>query len=389
MITSVVPFPPNDGGKIRIFEMLKNLADRYDIHLVCFYRDRAERERLEGIRPFCRTAQAVLFDSRPLKIFARALLPQYCQNWINPAMAEKIIEILQSEPIDLVQIDFTLMAYYGRVIVDIPSIFVEHDAGILKFGKSYNPSGRGWKKLLEFYEWMRMLRFELTLLPCFTRVVTLNKEDEKLLKSFLPSLDISTVTMGTDLEQFLDPYRGVENKKMIYVGSLDHYPNVDAVSWFVSSVLPLIRETEPEATLMIVGSGKSERIDDIRGKPGVEYVGPVEDVRPFLREAAVFVAPVRLGSGMKGKVLEALAMAKPMVATSVAAGGIPVISGEHLIIADDPQSFADGVIRLFRDASLRGKVARNGQQLVRENFGWKKKADEMDKIYREILADPY
>ncbi|MFH1039027.1 MAG: glycosyltransferase family 4 protein [PVC group bacterium] len=385
MITSVVPYPPNDGGKIRIYQMLKNLADRYDIHFLSFYRDPAERERLEGIRPFCRSADAVLYGHQPMGLFSRALFPQYCQYWINPAMVKKITGILQSRPIGLAQIDFTLMAYYGRVIGDIPSIFVEHDAGILEFGKSYNPAGRGWKKLLEFYEWMRMLHFELDLLPAFTKVIVLNREDEDLLKSFLPLLDISTVTMGTDLEQFLEPYRRVGNKKMIYVGSMDHYPNVDAVSWFVSSMLPLIRETEPEAALMIVGSGTSDRIADIRGRPGVEYIGPVEDVRPYLREVAVFVAPVRLGSGMKGKVLEALAMAKPMVATPVAASGIPVVSGEHLLIADDARSFSKGVIRLFRDPALRETVARNGQRLVRENFGWKAKADEMDLIYREIL----
>ncbi|MFH1039026.1 MAG: glycosyltransferase, partial [PVC group bacterium] len=240
-------------------------------------------------------------------------------------------------------------------------------------------------KLLEFYEWLRMLEFELDFLPAFTKVITLSTDDERLLQSFLPDLDITTVTMGTDLDHFLEPYRPVDNRRILYVGSFNHYPNVDAVHWFVSAVLQEIRKTIPEATVTIVGSGDPAPIADIRDWPGVEYVGPVKDVRPYLREAAVFVAPVRLGSGMKGKVLEALAMAKPMVVTSVAARGIPVVSGEHLIIADDPAAFAGGVIRLFRDPVLREKTARNGQRLVRESFGWKTKADEMDQIYREIL----
>jgi GT2 family glycosyltransferase/glycosyltransferase involved in cell wall biosynthesis len=386
MITSVVPYPPNDGGKIRIYQMLKKLASRYDIHFLCFYRDQDDLEQLKEIQEFCRSADAVPFSSHPMALPSRALFPEFCQNWISPEMSGKILDIVRTLPIDLVQIDFTMMAYYGRLITDIPVIFVELDAGILQFGKSYNPAGRGWRKLLEFYEWLRMLRFELARLPEYTKVIVLNIEDEKLLKSFLPDLDISTVTMGTDLDHFLEDFQPVENNRMLYVGSLTHHPNVDAIRWFVLKVLPLIRETIPGALVSIVGSGDPSGIDDIRDLPGVEYIGQVEDVRPYLRRAAVFVAPVRLGSGMKGKVLEALAMAKPMVAASVAASGIPVVSGQHLIIADDPRSFSEGVIKLFRDPDLREKIALNGQQLIKKQFSWKRKADEMDMIYREILG---
>ncbi len=387
IITNVIPYPPNDGGKIRLYQILKNLGGRYDIHFVSFYYHENELHQLDEIRGFCRYVDVVRFIPRPLNLSQRIFCPEFCQSWITPEMVNLIGEIVRTRPIDLVQIDLTLMAYCQRLVDDIPTIFVELDAGILKFGQSYNPARRGWKKPLELYEWLRMLEFELDFLPAFTKVITLSDDDEKLLKSFLPDLDISTVTMGTDLDHFLEPYRPVDNHRILYVGSLGHYPNVDAVRWFVSAILPEIRRTIPDATMTIVGSGDPASIADMRERAGVEYIGPVEDVRPYLREAAVFVAPVRLGSGMKGKVLEALAMAKPMVATSVAAGGIPVVSGEHLIIADDPQSFADGVIRLFRDPDLREKVARNGQDLVRENFGWKKKADEMDQIYQQILAE--
>jgi len=387
IVNAVVPYPPNDGGKIRLFQMLKNLSGRYDIDFISFYRNSEELAGLEGIRPFCRSVKAISLNHRPRSIFSRALIPQYCQPWISPEMEKTIGELIRRRPLDLVQIDCTLMARYVRGINDHPVIFVELDAGILRFGRSYNPSERGWKKPLEFFEWMRMLRFELKLLPDFSRVVTVSREDEELLLSYCPELPLSTVTMGTDLDYFLEPYRLRENQELIYIGSMGHYPNVDAIRWFILEVLPLVRNSNPKASLTIVGSGIPDRIGDLLRRGGVSYIGEVEDVRPYLRRAAVFVAPVRLGAGMKGKVLEALAMAKPMVATSVAAGGIPVVSGGHLLIADDPRSFAGAVVRLLSDPSLRETLARNGQRLVRENFGWKSKADQMDRIYREILEN--
>ena len=384
IINTVIPYPPVDGGKIRLFQMMKNLSSRYDIHFVAFCRDPAELEGISGIENYCVRIDTVPLKHRPINCLRRALIPEFCQGWICQEMEDKIGEIIRTRPIDLVQIDCTLMAYYGRMMGDIPGIFVELDAGILKFGESYNPSCRGWRKAFEIYEWLRMLRFELNFLPNFSKVITLNQDDTELLKSFLPSLDVVTVTMGTDLDQFLEPYQPVNNYQIIYVGSLGHYPNVDAIRWFVSEVFPKIQEALPQAVVKIVGSGNPSGIEDIRHHPGVVYVGPVEDVRPYLRESTVFVAPVRLGSGMKGKVLEALAMSKPMVATSVATRGIPVVSGRDLIIADEASDFAGGVISLFQDPALKEKLARNGQQLIEERFGWKRKADEMDRIYREI-----
>jgi GT2 family glycosyltransferase/glycosyltransferase involved in cell wall biosynthesis len=384
IVNTVIPYPPVDGGKIRLYQMMKNLSSRYDIHFVAFFQSPMDLEGIAGIEDYCVRIDTVPLNHLPLNCLRRALIPEFCQGWICREMEEKIGEIIRTRPIDLIQIDCTLMAYYGSMMGDIPGIFVELDAGILKLGESYNPTYRGWRKIFEIYEWLRMLRFELDFLPNFSKVVTLNPDDTELLKSFLPSLDVVTVTMGTDLDQFLEPYRPVENCQILYVGSLGHYPNVDAIRWFVSKVLPKIRSKIPEVVVKIVGSGDPSGIEDIRNQPGVIYIGPVDDVRPYLRESALSVAPVRLGSGMKGKVLEALAMAKPMVATSVATRGIPVASGRDLIIADEASAFSEGVIRLLRDPALKEKVARNGQKLIEYHFGWKRKADEMDMIYQEI-----
>lgn len=389
IINTVIPFPPIDGGKLRLYQMMKNLSSRYDIHFIAFRGNEEDLEAVAGIEKYCAEIDIVPLIPRPLSCLRRALTPEFCQGWISREMEEKIKEIIRARPLDLVQIDLTLMMYYGRFIKDIPKIFVELDAGILKLGESYNPAYRGWKKILEFYEWLRMLRFELNYLPDYRVIVALNEDDTRLLASFRPDLDYETVTMGTDLEMFLDPYRPIDNNQILYVGSLGHYPNVDALGWFIRKIFPEIRRAVPEAFLKIVGSGTPAGIGDILDRPGIEYIGPVEDVRPFLREAEIFVAPVRLGSGMKGKVLEALAMAKPLVGTSVAARGIPVVSGKHMLIADDQGTFAGEVIRLLRQPALREKLAQKGQALIRENFGWKKKADEMDKVYRTVLRETY
>lgn len=426
MIYPVVPVPADDGGKIRVYQMLRNLAGSYDIRLLCFSRDPSDLAGLKELEAWGVKAEAIPLRALPLSHVERAVFPHYCQGWASQEMLDRIRTILRDEPVDLVDVETTLMAYYRNVIEDTPSVFVELDAGPLQPGESYNPAARGLKKIAEWYEWLRMLKFELTQAPRFNLTVAVSKRDEEILRSYLPDLNVKTVTQGTDVEYFStdsadlprrirrDDYhepkygeskvRGYENRfaeskagakeelsgsTMVFVGALAHYPNVDAINWFAAEVLPRIREKLPEARLVLVGSGSPDRIAAARASPGVEFVGSVPDVRPYLASARIFVAPIRLGSGMKGKVLEALAMGKAVAATEVAASGIGAVSGVHLLIADSARDFAEAAVRLLSDAPLRERLGRAGRELVRERFSWKMKAEETDKLYREVLERIY
>lgn len=409
MIYPVVPVPADDGGKIRVCQMLRRLAKNYDIRFLCFSLDSADAARLKELQTWGVRAEAVPLRPLPLSPLERALFPRYCQGWASAEMLNRIREILRDEPVEIVDVETTLMAYYRNVIEDTPSVFVELDAGPLRPGESYNPAARGLRKIPEWCEWLRMLKFELAQSPRFNLTVAVSRRDEEILRSYLPGLDARTVTQGTDVDYFSPDSadhkireigdrpasgeggcsKGITVPTMVYVGALAHYPNVDAVNWFAAEILPRIRERRPEARLVLVGSGPPGRIAAARAAPGVEFVGAVPDVRPHLAGAEVFVAPVRLGSGMKGKVLEALAMGKAVVATAVAASGIGAVSGEHLLVADSPRDFAAAAVRLLSDRELRERLGRNGRELVRERFSWRLKAEETDRIYREVLERIY
>lgn len=390
MINTVIPYPPEDGGKMRIYQMLKNLSSSCDIHFLCFHRSEEELANLSGVARFCRSAESVRLVPDGMGASARALIPRFCQPWICSEMSRRIRAALSAAPVDVVQMDFTLTAFYRSAVNDHPTIFVEHDAGVLLPGRSYNPSQRGWRRVLEIYEWLRSLRYELKLLPEFDRIIALNREDERLLRSYLPGLDVRTVTQGVELERFQPASPSSSGRhKMVFLGSLVHYPNIDAIGWLVEKILPLLRERVPDAELRLVGSGDPARLGGLKDRPGVEFLGRVDEVGPALSECAVFAAPLRLGSGMKGKVLEAMALAMPVVATSVGASGITARPGREIVLADDPEAFAAAVAALFEDEERRRTIGAAARALVAGEFDWKTKAREMEVIYREMIGEAY
>ena len=172
---------------------------------------------------------------------------------------------------------------------------------------------------------------------------------------------------------------------MAYVGHYPHYPNEDAALWLCRKVLPLVRRSRPGASVSLIGSRPTPAVRALEG-PGIEVTGTVGDVRPFLDRARVFVAPVRLGYGIKGKVLEAFSRGIPVVASSIVARGIPECrAGEHMLVADRPGNFANSVLRLLGDAALREKLCRNARSLVERHYNWDSSCDKLERLYHSLM----
>jgi glycosyltransferase involved in cell wall biosynthesis len=232
---------------------------------------------------------------------------------------------------------------------------------------------------------MKAVRWEVEMGRRFTKILALSEEDRAVIKTFLPDKDVGYVKHGTCVAEYDAPYREIAEKSLIFIGSYHHYPNRDAVLYFHRKIWPLIKRRHPEASWKIVGSHADSEIQSLGNEPGIAVVGFVPDVRPHVRDAMIFIAPMRKGRGMKGKVLEAMAMAKPVVTTSIGAQGAEVVPGEHLLTGDTPSAFADAVNRLFAEPELRKRLALAGQKLVREEYDWRRAAEEMDRLYRRIL----
>lgn len=386
ILNPVFPYPPVDGGKTRIYNLLREASKTNDIHFLC-YIEKDQKQYLPHLKQFCRYLDTIDMPAHPagkLGVFREPLFPMYYRRFYTDDFRNKLREILKSRPLDIVQMEFDKMLYWVNFTHKLPSLYIEHDVAGLCLSGGKNPPHSGWRWGIDLLEWMRTLRWEVVMGRQYDRIMTLSTRDREILRRLLPGREISAGKTGTSLEQFYSPYRPIVKPSLLFIGSFIHYPNVEAVLYFKEKIWPLIREKIPRISLTVVGSHPTPEIRELAGEL-IEVTGFVDDVRAYLDQAAIFVAPMRKGYGMKGKILEAMARAKPVVTTSNGMGGMRVVPGRHLLIGDTPEDFAAAVVRLIEDEELRGKIARAGQALIKEEYDWGKIAGEMDEIYKEML----
>lgn len=376
-----IPYPPNKGDKIRSWNFLLRLADEYRVHVGCFVDDphdwqyTGEIDRLAAsscFRPLRRRPALLrslggLATGDPLTVGYYRDAP--LKKWIAELAATTEIERVFVFSSSMIQYVPDALAREARVLVD----FVDVDSD-------------KWRQYAEKKSWPASwiyAREARTLLGVERRgaakvdASTFVSEDEaKLFRTLAPESAgrIFGLTHGVDCEKFdpaLDfasPF-GRDGRHIVFTGAMDYWANADAVTWFAEDILPRIRTAAPDARFWIVGANPGADVTRLGALPGVAVTGRVEDVRPYIRHAAVSVAPLRVARGIQNKVLEAMAMAKATVATPEAIEGIEAEHDREVIVADGPGAFAEGVVRLLsgEEAAAMGAAAR--ARVIRSH-GW-------------------
>jgi len=230
-------------------------------------------------------------------------------------------------------------------------------------------------KLLFRSQYRRMLRYERTTLGRFDGVLAVSDADRDTFARLYPASirrPVHIVPTGVDTEYFAPRAESSEsgNPSLVFTGSMDWLPNEDAMLFFCRDVLPLIHADEPRTTLTIVGRAPTPAVRRLAGAAGVRVTGRVDDVRPYVRDAAAYIVPLRIGGGTRLKIFEAMAMGKAVVSTTVGAEGLPVRDGEHVVLADDPQAFARAVVSLIRDVDRRRALGHAARDLVVSRHDW-------------------
>jgi glycosyltransferase involved in cell wall biosynthesis len=218
-------------------------------------------------------------------------------------------------------------------------------------------------------------------------VVVTSHVDAAALQAINPRLRMTVVTPCVDLEYFrLDTsVRGVDT--VVLAGKMSYHANATAACYFAREVFPLVRARRPEARLLIVGSDPPADVRALASSPGIAVTGHVPDVRPYLGQAAVAVAPMIVKVGIQNKVLEAMACGTPVVATSAGAEGLDVVPGQELLVADAPADLADHVVRALEDESLRGRLSAAGRRYVEQNHRWSEATRRLEEVYGAAIAD--
>jgi glycosyltransferase involved in cell wall biosynthesis len=240
-------------------------------------------------------------------------------------------------------------------------------------------------------QYARMLRFERRALGRFDGVLVVSHADRQTFARLYPDAirqDVHVVSTGVDTGFFSPAPSAADGRRLVFTGSMDWLPNEDAVAYFCREILPRIRADEPSATLTIVGRAPTPAVKRLAADHGVTVTGRVDDVRPYMRDAAVYVVPLRIGGGTRLKIFEAMAMGKAVVSTTVGAEGLPVENGEHLLIADEPHLFARAVVRLFRDVERRRAIEAAARKLVVERYDWSAIAGELEQALVRFASQP-
>lgn len=240
------------------------------------------------------------------------------------------------------------------------------------------------KKFLYWKEWRGLREAELRYAREADHVVTVSEQNRVFFSSFVDPYRVSTIATGVDVD-FFRPADGPPSSSMVFTGSMDWLPNQQGILFFTSQILPHVRAKVPDADLWIVGRYPSAEIQRLEG-PGIHVTGRVDDIRPFLQRAPVYIVPLRSGSGTRIKIFEAMAMGKAVVSTSVGAEGLPVTHGKNILLADHPQEFAGAVIRVLRDREFAAGLGHAARALVEERFTWKAAGAQFETILQDTVC---
>ncbi|MCW5891457.1 MAG: glycosyltransferase [bacterium] len=385
----VTPNLPRRGvsaARERFWALLARLATRHRVTLLAFVDPEdagaADAVLPPGLAAVHRIAKTPYAPDDPW-----ALLPQtVAGGFADPALRDAIAARLAADAFDLVQYEYSEM---GNLMPPspVPTILTVHQIAFAQEGPLWRALGRPPRfGAVLLHRYLRELDFELRAVAAADHVIAMSPEDAARLRRFRPGLALSVSPVGVDCAEFRpSPVRGTPTTDLLFVGNFGHPPNADAVRFLVRDVLPRMARS---VTLRVLGRDAERAVGGLAQQGRVEVLGSVADLRPHLATARVVVAPVRFGTGMRGKVLEALAMARPLVTTTIGAEGLGAESWKHLAIADGGADVAGAAQRLLDDPALALRLGNAGRQLVQERFDWDAVAAGHDAIYERVLAQP-
>jgi GT2 family glycosyltransferase len=391
-ILFVCPYVPCrgvHGGGARMFEIIRGLSFNHDVSVLAFIEKESEEAYAEKLREFCREVFTMVrhpsfdepdwFHTKP-----REVIREFC----HPAIKRLIEEKVSSGCYDIVQFEYLQMGYLAKRVkkFNVPMLLTHHEVQHESLRLRLQLSVSSLEKIVLLIRRMYMLNFELNVCRWFDRVVALTDSDARALLEYAPELPVRIHRTAVDLAHFLG-YNDVpvEPHSTVFVGYYRHKPNVDAVQYFCREILPLIKKQSAQAKLYVVGAEPSHEVLSLHDGKSVIVTGRVEDIRPYIARAAVFVVPLRLGSGLRGKVIEAWAMKKAVVSTSVGCRGLDAQHGFNVFIADTADEFAGYVLGLFQDRLMAARLGENGLQTVSAEHDVPVQVRRHEQLYFELL----
>lgn len=387
ILTSRLPFPPIGGDKLRTFNFIKHISERHRLTLVSFIEHEHELESIGEYRKYCHKLITVrlpktksylncatgLFSPEPLQV----------RYYASARMREAVDAELAAEHYDVVVCHLIRMAQYlpargsVRTVIDFTdAISMSHSRGV-----AFRMRGFSRSSVINVIEARRVRPYEEAAMRKADCSIFISAIDADYLADAVPRDRVAIVTNGVDLDQFPFGAEGYDRNRIVFLGNMRTFPNTDAALYFANDVFPLVRQSRPEATFHVVGNQPSRRVRELHDGRSIFVTGRVESVVPFLREAAVVVAPMRVSAGIQNKILEALAIGTPVVATPLAARAF---DANVIRVAESPGEIARATLQLMEDEKERRRLSLAGRAYIEQNHTWEKALAGLD----ALLGDP-
>ena len=385
-VTPRLPYPPDRGDRVRVFNFAKVLSRKHLLFLVSFIQSKEESKYVEGLVKIFNEVTTILLES--WKSYLNVLthffskLPYQVSYYDSDIMGRKINQIIEREKIDVV---YTFHLRMARHAIDLKNVYEILDLTdcVSLFLRRMLPFSRIYLKPLLYNEWLKVRRYEPMITERFDECWLISRIDKKAIEEVSCPSNVVIIPNGIDLNYFKRESLKLDSQNLLFVGYMGA-ESVDSVFYFHKKIFPLIKKEVPSSQFYVVGASPPRKVTKLAQDKDVIVTGFIKDLRPYYEKAAVMVAPMRFVAGVQNKILEAMAMGVPVVTSRFGNEGIDAQPEKEIFVENNPESFARSVVELLKNEDLRRKIGINARKFVERNFTWRKITDRMDKIWEKI-----
>jgi len=387
-ILFIAPYLPS-SLRIRPYRLIRHLSKNHKITFVGIVQPAWTSCFIEDLQALCEEVYPIDLN-RYTSIFKSLLAipsrsPMSVSYFSSSKMKSLVANLVRESNFDLIHTEFIRAAPYTINIDGKPKLFDAVDSLTLAYERGWrNPYSGLLNRIVAYEEWVKMRNFEPKMVGSFDRVIVSSPIDQQYLSSRIgPTVDV--IQNGVDQEYYFEEKNNRDKNLLVFIGQMNYYVNVDSVLYFCNHIFPAIQKQKPGVKLAIVGADPKKSIHALTKNTAIEVTGYVTDIRPYLSRASVFVCPMVSGSGIQNKLLHSMAMGTPVVTTSLAIQALQVKDKEHVIVADDPQKFADAVCMLLADNNLQKQISSNALEYVQMHHNWNSIGQRLEEIYFSMV----
>lgn len=390
LISDALPYLPSRGG-FRLYggNLIRQLSRRHTIDLISFVRD-DDAQHLDWPKQYCASVHTIPANGRSLpKRLANVVAAHL---WGRPLVGRRQLLALLRDGVaagkwDVLHVEAT---YAGALIpaeLPIAKVLSLHDSWTLR-AEEMLKCAQDWREKL-YYRFLKYHepRYERLVYPRYERCTVVADPDLQEVRRIVPDAKVDLIPYGTDTEYFHPGDVEKQLKTLVFHSHLGYPPNVQAALEFANDIFPLIRQEVPGATFHLVGASPSPKIQELASRPGIKISADLPDLRPAVCSASIYVCAIRHGTGLKSKMLEAMAMCMPIVCYPGSIVGLEAAPGQHFLLAQNPQEFAAHVLHLLRNPQLAAELAQAGRELVEEKYSWATRAQAYEELYVRVIEE--